>query len=337
MFDLADTDLDCCSNNNCEHISNVVDEYLQQLEYEYQNPETPRGLCTGIKELDNKLDGFKGGDVILVGGRPAMGKSSFAINCAYNIANKFYEDAQNGKEEKSVLYFSFEFSPKELIARFIRLESEISTWQLREYPSYELFEKTIVAGRKISKLPLQISNNYGCNDTIDEMKKIILNLNKQANVGFIVIDYLQLLFFEQNDYNKIMYEIQKLALNFNVPILVLSQLNRNLERRKDKRPLMSDLRDFPTKALGFVNIVLFLYREYYYSYFNEPKIRKRETEEHFQKRMKEWEEYCREIEYECKVIVAKNRHRTIGTVKCFFDTSTGKFDNLERNDDNIPF
>ena len=90
MFDLEDEDFDCCSNNNCKHISDVVDEYLEQLEYEYQNPDTPRGLSTGIKKLDEKLDGFKGGELILLGARPAMGKTAFAINCAYNIASKFY-------------------------------------------------------------------------------------------------------------------------------------------------------------------------------------------------------------------------------------------------------
>lgn len=334
MFDLEDEDLDCCSNNNCKHISEVIDEYLQQLEYEYQNPDTPHGLCSGIKELDKKLDGFRGGDVILVGGRPAIGKSAFAINCAYNIANKFLEDAQKGKEEKSVLFFSFDTQPKYLIARFICLETKTPVWQLRTDLNHKLFEKTITAGRKISKLPLQIFDSYGY--TIDELKENILKLNKQANIGFIVIDYLQLLFLGQDDFIRIVREIKKLALSFDVPILLLSQLNRNSERRKDKRPLMYDLRDFPRRALEFVDIILFLYREYYYSRFNEPKIQKRETEEHFQKRTEEWEKHCREIEHECEVIVAKDRYGAIGTVECFFDISSGKFDNLEREED-LPF
>lgn len=326
-FDLDDDeDLDRFSNNRCKHISDVVDEYLEQLEYEYQNPNTPRGLCTGIKKLDEKLGGFKGGDVILVGGRPAMGKTSFAVNCAYNIASKFHEDFQKGKEEKSVLFFSFECPFKQLIARFIQLESKLFYWHLRENLNYELFEKAIAAGRKISKLPLQISDSYGY--TIDELKENILKLKKQANISFIVIDYLQLLFFEQDDFIRIVREIKKLALNFDVPILLLSQLNRNSERRKDKRPLMSDLRGFPKRALDFVDVILFLYREYYYSSLNEPKLQKRETEKHFQKRIEEWEKHCLEIKHECEIIIAKNRHGTTGFVKCFCDLSYGKFDNL---------
>lgn len=335
MLDFDDEDWDCCSNNNCKHISNVVDEYLQQLEYEYQNPNTPLGLCTGIKKLDEKLDGFKGGELILLAARPAMGKTIFAINCAYNIAKNFYDDVPKGKEQKYVLYFSFEYSPKELIARFIRLESEISTWQLREYPSHELFEKTIAAGRKISKLPLHICEDYGCAHTIDKIKNYVSNFNKHGKISFIVIDYLQLLFFEKNEYTTVLQQLKNLALFFNVPILILSQLNRGLEKRKDKRPLMSDLFSF-SKDLSPVDKILFLYREYYYLRYKEPKKYSIETTEHFEFRMEEWEKECRNIQNECEIIIAENKNGKYGIVKCFFDASTGKFDNLERDDEYLP-
>lgn len=335
MFDLDNENLGCCSNNNSKHISNVVDEYLQQLEYEYQNPETPRGLCTGIKELDNKLDGFKGGELILLAARPAMGKSYFAINCAYNIAKNFYDDAQKGKEEKSVLFFSFEAQPKHLIARFVGLETQTPTWQLREYLNPELFEKIIVAGRKISKLPLHICEDYGCAHTIDKIKNYVSNFNKHGKISFIVIDYLQLLFFEKNEYTTVLHQLKNLALFFNVPILILSQLNRGLEKRKDKRPLMSDLFSF-SKDLFPVDKILFLYREYYYLLHEEPKKYSKETTEHFEFRMEEWEKECRNIQNKCEIIIAENKNGKIGVVKCFFDKTIGKFDNLERDDEYLP-
>lgn len=331
-FDLEDEDLDCCSNNDCKHVSEVIDEYLQQLEYEYQNPDTPRGLCIGIKKLDKKLDGFRGGELILLAARPAMGKTAFAINCAYNIASKFYQDAQKGKEEKSVLYFSFEYSSRQLIARFIQLESKISDWQLRNDLNHELFEKTIIAGRKISKALLHICDDYGCAHTIDKIKNYVSNFNKHGKISFIVIDYLQLLCFEKNEYTTMLQQLKNLALFFNVPILILSQLNRGFEKRKDKRPLMSDLFSL-SKDLSPVDKILFLYREYYYLLYENPKKYPKETTEHFDFRMERWEKECRDTQNECEIIIAQNKCGYLGTVKCFFDTSLGKFDNLELEED----
>lgn len=130
-------------------------------------------------------------------------------------------------------------------------------------------------------------------------------------------------------------QCKNLAVSFNVPILVLSQLNRGVENRADKRPLMSDLFSL-SKDLSPVDKILFLYREYYYLLYEEPKKYSKETIAHFEFRMERWEKECRDIQNECEIIIAENKNGKMGTVKCFYDLSYGKFDNLEHDDEYLP-
>ncbi len=323
-------------DKNNYHISSVVQSYLEELDYRYQNRGKPLGLSTGIKKLDKQMEWMRNGEVILLGARPAMGKTSFAVNCSYKLAKTFLETPQN---RDCVLYFSLEYSREILLPRFIAHEIKQPIWEAsyRRYSdvnfekTYADFEEVINATKRISELPLYICDNL--ND-VYEMEDIIRQVNQQKHVAFIVVDYIQLFSLLEAGNERAMREIKSLAQVFNVPILVLSQLNRNLERRKNKRPFSRDIRGGDRKILPYVDKLLFLYRESYYLMNEEPEIKSGETQEHFEKRQDEWKKQCKEIENECEIILAKGRY---GCVKCFFDTSTGIFDDLERLEDDIPF
>lgn len=300
-------------DKNNYHISSVVQSYLEELDYRYQHQGKPLGLSTGIKVLDERMEWMRNGEVILLGARPAMGKTSFAVNCSYQLAKTFLETPQN---RDCVLYFSLKYSREILLPRFIAHETkqpirEASYWRYSDVnfeKTYADFEEIINATKRISELPLYICDNL--ND-VYEMEDIILQVNQQKHVAFIVVDYISLL---EVGNERAMREIKRLAQGFNVPILVLSQLNRNLERRKDKRPYKSDIRGGDRKILPYVDKLLFLYREYYYLWWDEPEIKSGETQAHFEKRQDEWKKQCKEIENECEIILAKGRY---GCIKCY--------------------
>lgn len=322
------------------HISSVIQSYLEELDYRYQNQGKPLGISTGIKALDEKICGLRGGEVILLSGRPAMGKTSFAINLSYKIAKSFLEE-KNPNSNKCVLYFSLELPKLLWISRSIA--AKLPTSQSRrltrfEYgsTSYDEFEKIAKIGKEFEKMPIYICDK---SFSIEQIEKKINEICKH-NIGFIVVDYLELLWSQNKTHNLgyCMRYLKELAKNLDVPILVLSQLNRSVEKRKDRHPLMCDLRHGSTAPLEQIaDVVMFLYRESYYLWDEEPKIADKETGEHFQKRMKEWEKECREKTNECEFIIGKARYGATGRIKCFCDLSNGIFDNLEHSDNDIPF
>lgn len=149
----------------------------------------------------------------------------------------------------------------------------------------------------------------------------------EKQVGCVIIDYLQLLGEEyqaKEDYSLIVLQLKSLAVKLGIPIVVLSQLKRDLESRADKRPLMSDIRGYARNQNAADNI-LFLYRENYYIKFVEPTKHKKETEEHYQKRVRQWQKRCDETENICEIIIARNSGGFCGIIKLHFDWATGLF------------
>lgn len=315
------------------HISNVFLEYHTDIEHSYQMNGEPLGLSTGIERLDKRLGYIRGGDVILIAGRPAMGKTAFAINCVYQVAQKFKEEAeQNNSEMKQILYFNFECCNKIVMQRLLSLASETSSYWLRQCNNKQ-FVKIANASDKISQLPIYFCNQISSISDIKDNIYAFANTNK---LGLVVIDYLQLLSLYSEDkpeqvYRKFMQDIKSIAEKLDVPILILSQLNRNLEQRQCKIPINSDIRGGYRNIVPYTDKLLFLYRESYYMYDKEPKQYKRETKEHFEKRYKEWQEDCQEQENKCEIIIAKNNNGSCGWIKCLFDRDIGKFSNLEED------
>lgn len=306
------------------HISTIMKEYVKELEFKYQNPDKLCGISTGYDCLDYKLGGLKSGEVTIIGGRPAMGKTDLAVNLSYNIAAGFYlKHQQNPADDKCVVYIGLELAPKLFANRLLALQTAIPAYKLRLGEDLEEnFEKICKAERTFEELPI-----YYLADIfeVDGIEKELLDIEKQ--VGCIIIDYLQLLGEEyqtKEDYSLIVLQLKSLATKLNVPIVVLSQLKRELESRADKHPLMSDIRGIMRNQNAADNVI-FLYRESYYIQFAEPRKHKKETEEHYQKRFLKWQERCKEVKDLCEIIIARNSGGFCGMVKLHFDWATGLF------------
>lgn len=306
------------------HISAIMKEYVEELEFKYQNPGKLCGISTGYDCLDYKLDGLKAGEVTIIGGRPAMGKTAFAANLTYNIAAGFYlKHQQNPADDKCVVYIGLDLAPKLFANRLLSLQTAIPTYKLRRGEDLgENFDKICKAERTFRELPI-----YYLADVfeVDGIEKELLDIEKQ--VGCIIIDYLQLLGEEyqaKEDYSLIVMQLKTLATKLNVPIVVLSQLKRELESRADKHPLMSDIRGMMRNQNAADNVI-FLYRESYYIRNSEPTKRKKETEEHYQKRVRQWQKRCDETENICEIIIARNSGGFCGIIKLHFDWATGLF------------
>ena len=306
------------------HISAIMKEYVEELEFKYNHPGELCGISTGYDCLDHKLGGLKSGEVTIIGGRPAMGKTALAANLTYNIAADFYlKHQQNPEDDKCVVYIGLDLAPKLFANRLLSLQTAIPTYKLRRGEDLgENFGKICTAERAFRELPIYYLGNIF---EVDGIEKELQKVEKQ--VGCVIIDYLQLLGEEyqtKEDYSLIVMQLKTLATKLNVPIVVLSQLKRELESRADKHPFMSDIRGIMRNQNAADNVI-FLYRESYYIQFAEPIKRKNETDEKFMKRHDKWQKRCKEVENLCEIIIARNSGGFCGIIKLHFDWATGLF------------
>ena len=305
------------------HISEALSAYLDDLDFKIQHPNDINGLSTGIKNLDVHLNGIRPGQVILVGGRPAMGKTWFAVNLAYNMAITLSKE--NTSNKQCVLYFNMESNPKLLSERFIAVSADMSTYDLRnETYNTEEFTKVANAVRLLEKLPIYISKK---GYDIDSIRQEIIKINSSISIGCIFIDYLQLMDRKTSDCSFIMNQIKELATSFNIPIIVLSQLTRDVENRLDKHPCVTDVRGFGKNRI-IADKILLLYREIYYIKYEEPIKKKKETDAHFQKRLEEWTQRCKDVENLCEIWIGENDDGSCGHVDTYFNPRTGLFKEL---------
>lgn len=243
-------------------------------------------LSTGFKALDIFAGGLNGGELILIGGRPGMGITSFALNLAVHIA----------QQEKNVLYFNFKDKAEYLDCRFL----------------------TVFARNKI-KNTLPIHFYRGFYPPLESIRKTIGDFSD--GIAAIIIDYLQVIEGEKR--SLMLQRLKEIAKGFDAPVIVLSHLTRAPENRKNKRPRLNDIRDY--KDLSAVDKVLFLYRESYYLKHDMPEQRTNETEEAYLDRFREWDRRISSIEKNCELIIAKNPSGLCGTVNLFFEGLTGFF------------
>ncbi len=306
------------------NLSEILNDYLHELDFRVQHPDALMGIATGFDNLDKRLDGLCNGEVILIGGRPAMGKTALAANLTYNIAAGFYlKHQQNPLDDKCVVYIGLELSPKLFANRLLSLQTAIPTYKLRCGEDLgENFDKICKAERTFRELPI-----YYLGDIfeVDDIEKELQKVEKQ--VGCVIIDYLQLLGEEyqtKEDYSLIVLQLKSLAVKLGIPIVVLSQLKRELESRADKHPLMSDIRGIMRNQNAADNVI-FLYRESFYIQFAEPRTRKKESDDQYQKRVRQWQKRCDETENICEIIIARNSGGFCGIIKLHFDWATGLF------------
>ncbi len=297
------------------------------------------GVATGFRELDKMLGGLHPSDLIVLAGRPSMGKTALATNIAFNAAKAYKApstpDGRKIAEDGAVVgFFSLEMSAEQLASRMLAEESGVSSDRIRRGDvSSEDFDKFVLASHRLASLKLFIDDTPAL--SISSLRTRARRLMRQQGLGLIVIDYLQLLRpsnqarVQENrvqEISEITRGLKALAKELNVPVLALSQLSRAVEQREDKRPMLADLRESGSIEQD-ADVVMFIFREEYYQSRLMPMRRAGDTDEQHDARMKNWQADCDKVYGLAEVIIAKQRHGPIGQIKLVFDAKTTKFDN----------
>ena len=292
------------------------------------------GLTTGLESLNAKIGGLHNSDLLIVAGRPGMGKSALGTNIGFAAAKRFLRDVEDGIEpEKSagaaVALFSLEMSADQLATRILAEQSGISSENLRMGKiSKQEFRQLARAAAELESLPFYIDDTPGL--TIAALRARARRLKRQKNIGMVIVDYLQLLQGtgrnsnenRVNEISEISRGLKTLAKELNVPVIALSQLSRAVEQREDKRPQLSDLRESGSIEQD-ADMVLFIYREDYYLANKQP------AEDHPE--FAQWQEEMGRVYGLAEIIVAKQRHGATGKVRVKFDSRITKFS--DRTDD----
>ena len=312
---------------------------LSNIERAYQKEGKISGLPSGLDDLDRKTGGLNDSDLIIIAGRPAMGKTALATNIAYNVAEYMSRAKDMDSHSRGVAFFSLEMSADQLATRILSSAAGISSHKMRngDIDNGE-FTRIAAAVRELESIPLYIDDTPGLN--INTIRTRARRLKRNKGLGLIVIDYIQLIVgsgSKKTEGNRVqeLSEISRglkiLAKELKVPVIALSQLNRGVEQRDDKRPVMSDLRESGSIEQD-ADIVMFVFRENYYIQNEEPKQKAAETPEHFQKRIEEWQERLRQTQYVGEVIIGKQRHGPTGTVQLSWNGDFAQFGNLAKED-----
>jgi replicative DNA helicase len=304
-----------------KQFDNILSLTIDYAEKAYKKSSDVIGLKTGLNDFDKKIGGLHKSDLIIVAGRPSMGKTAFATNIASNICN-----GKNNDNKTNVLFFSLEMSSEQLATRVISELSQISSEGIRTGNlSKTDFEKIIVASEQLKNLSLFIDDSPAL--TISSIRTRSRRLKRKFGLDLIIIDYLQLITGESRNSNDnrvkeisdITRGLKAIAKELNIPVVALSQLSRKVEEREEKRPQLADLRESGSIEQD-ADLVVFLYREEYYLARTEPP---EGTEKHAM-----WTSKMEKVHNIAEAIVAKHRHGPISRVKLHFNATNTKFSDL---------
>lgn len=300
------------------------------------------GKTTGLDSVNQKIGGLHDSDLIILAGRPGMGKTSLATNIAFNAADRLRRDRVDGiPDEQSIgaatAFFSLEMSADQLATRILAEQSGISSEALRVGRiSREDFQQLSYASQRLAELPLYIDDTPAL--TIAGLRARARRLKRRHNVGLIVVDYLQLLQGtgrandnRVNEISEISRGLKTLAKELSVPVIALSQLSRAVEQREDKRPMLSDLRESGSIEQD-ADMVWFVYREDYYVASREPKQPVDGDDSKTHEAHGAWVAEMERVHGLAELIVAKQRHGATGKVRMRFESRITKFSDLAPDD-----
>ncbi|NQZ14853.1 MAG: replicative DNA helicase [Alphaproteobacteria bacterium] len=296
------------------------------------------GVTTGLTDLDAKLGGFHNSDLLILAGRPSMGKTALAVNIGFNAAKAY---AESGGEQGAVVgFFSLEMSSDQLAGRILADQADISGDDLRKGNlQQDDFRRFVEASQKLSQVPFYIDDTPAL--SIGAVRTRARRLKRQHGLGMLIIDYLQLLRGSGskqstenrvNEISEITRGLKAIAKELQIPVLALSQLSRAVEQREDKRPMLSDLRESGSIEQD-ADVVQFVYRREYYLSREEPQKNPGEDDGKFNDRYADWQRDLAECASKAECIVVKQRHGPIGSVPLYFDSSRTRFSDLEERYD----
>ncbi len=288
------------------------------------------GLATGLEDLDRLMGGLQPSDLVILAGRPGMGKTALATNIAFNVARVWRGEVQPDGSMKTVNggivgFFSLEMSSEQLATRIVAEQSGVPSSDIRRGRITEdQFAKIVTAAREMQKAPLYVDQTGGL--TIAQLAARARRLKRQRGLDLLVVDYIQLLQGSSKrsdnrvqEVTEITNQLKALGKELNVPILALSQLSRQVENRDDKRPQLSDLRESGSIEQD-ADVVMFVFREEYYLKNKEPRPG---TQEHLA-----WQDEMGKVHGVAEVIIGKQRHGPTGTVQLLFEDHLTRFSNL---------
>ncbi|MEE2705005.1 MAG: replicative DNA helicase [Pseudomonadota bacterium] len=327
------------SINDLNNFDDAISSAIKIAEAAYKRDDSLAGTTTGLLDLDSKLGGLHSSDLIILAGRPSMGKTALATTVAYNASKYFQETNKEEDKGKKVAFFSLEMSEEQLATRLLAEKARINSHDIRTGRLNEdEFDKLILCTEKLRGLPLMIDDSPAL--TIAAIRTRCRRLarasrnNHHKGLGLIVIDYLQLLDpgkRNQNDnrvqeISAISRGLKALAKDLDVPVLALSQLSRAVEQREDKRPQLADLRESGSIEQD-ADVVMFVYRDEYYLEKKMPQESNFESSELFQQKLNKWQNDMDEVHNKAEVIVGKQRHGPVGKVLLHFQPEYTHFSN----------
>lgn len=334
LYELAETGR---YDGGFQRFSDALTQAIDMAAAAYKREGKLSGISTGLIDLDRTLGGLQRSDLVILAGRPAMGKTSLVTNIAFNIAKAFQAEKQQDGTMKTVNggvvgFFSLEMSAEQLATRIIAEQSGVASYKIRRGDMREDdFYRITEAAREMQSIPFYIDQTGGI--SIAQLAARARRLKRQRGLDVLIVDYLQLLSASAKkgenrvqELTEITTGLKALAKELEVPLIALSQLSRQVESRDDKRPQLADLRESGSIEQD-ADVVMFVYREEYYLKNKEPKPG---TEEYFK-----WQAEMDQVHGKAEVIIGKQRHGPTGTVQLAFQADITRFTDLA-DEDKLP-
>ena len=333
LYNLAEKDQ---INSGPTDFKTVLANTTKQINEAYNKKGKLSGIDTGFSGINRQLGGLNKSDLIVLAGRPGMGKTALATNIGFNAAKSSKLD-----KNEAILFFSLEMSAEQLAQRILAEQSTIDSHRLRSGDIDDKeFSKLVVTQNDIHNLPFFIDDTPAI--SVGQIASRARRLKRTNGLGLIVIDYIQLIQGSKaienqgrvQEVSNITRGLKSLAKELNVPILALSQLSRAVEQREEKRPILADLRESGSIEQD-ADVVMFVYREEYYLDKSEPSQRDNENQENFNERFTKWQERRSLAEGKAEIIVSKQRHGPTGVIQVQFEAKLTRFMDLAQNE-NLP-
>jgi len=320
LFDLAEKG---SFNTSFIKFDQALNYTIEMASNAFKNEEGIVGVPTGLTDLDDRLGGMHNSDLLIIAGRPSMGKTALATNIAFHAAKKLQEKGT----KSSIAFFSLEMSSEQLSTRILAEQSRIKSNDIRRGRiSEEQFDKFIETSKNISELPLYIDETPAI--SIAAMSNRARRIKRLHGLDLVVVDYIQLMSAANTrdgrvqEISEITKGLKALAKELSVPVLALSQLSRAVEHRDIKKPQLSDLRESGSIEQD-ADVVMFVYREAYYLEKLEPRPA---TVEHA-----EWQAKMNEVSNLAEIIIGKQRHGPTGNINVEFEAMFTKFRDIQNN------